>query len=172
MSKKIKTRLNKGAVSVFLVMILVPCLLVSSIFVDTGRVSLAKALTNSASDLALDSLLTNYDYDLKEWYGLAASCQTIEEFYEVSANYFLRTISSHGLTDDEIYLVSDYYSHAVNDDTIHDLINAQCVSNKDNMISAVDNANLSNPSLMKEQVVEFMKYRAPIELTTSLIERD
>lgn len=171
MSKKIKTRLSKGAVSVFLVMILVPCLLVSSIFVDTGRVSLAKALTNSASDLALDSLLTNYDYDLKEWYGLAASCQTIEEFYEVSANYFLRTISSHGLTDDEIYLVSDYYSHAVNDDTIHDLINAQCVSNKDNMISAVDNANLSNPSLMKEQVVEFMKYRAPIELTTSLIER-
>ena len=75
------------------------------------------------------------------------------------------------MTDDEIYLVSDYYSHAVNDDTIHDLINAQCVSNKDNMISAVDNANLSNPSLMKEQVVEFMKYRAPIELTTSLIER-
>ena len=171
MSKRNKARLSKGAVSVFLVMILVPCLLVSSIFVDTGRVSLAKALTNSASDLALDSLLTNYDYDLKEWYGLAASCQTIDEFYEVSADYFLRTISSHGLNDDEIYLVSDYYANAVNDDTIHDLVNAKCISEKNNMISAVENANLSNPSLMKDQVVEFMKYRAPIELTTSLIDR-
>ncbi len=161
----------KGAVSVFLVMILVPCLLVSSIFVDTGRVLLAKNTTRSAADLALDSLLTNYDYDLKEWYGLAASCQTINQFYEVSADYFLRTMQSKGLSDEEIYLVSDYYANATNDDTIFDLLNAKCLTKKDELIKKVKDANLTNPSMMKREIVEFMKYRAPIEITKDLIER-
>lgn len=38
------------------------------------------------------------------------------------------------------------------------------------MINAVDGANLTNPSIIKTQVVEFMKYRAPIELTTGIIQ--
>ena len=55
--------------------------------------------------------------------------------------------------------------------TIEDSAELQ-IKNIDNLVSLeTRNANLSNPSLMKEQVVEFMKYRAPIELTTSLIER-
>ena len=36
------TKKEKGAVSVFLVIILVPFMLVASIFVDVGRVSLSK----------------------------------------------------------------------------------------------------------------------------------
>lgn len=168
--KRIKIN-PKGVISVFLVIILVPCLLVSSIFVDTGRVMLAQSITRSAADLALDSLLTNYDFDLKEWYGLAASCQSIEEFYSISADYFLRTMQSKGLTDDEIYLVSDYYANATNDDTIYDLINAKCLTKKDDLISKVNNGDLTNDALMKREIVEFMKYRAPIELTKSIIER-
>lgn len=162
---------TRGAVSVFLVIILVPCMLVSSIFVDIGRVHLAKANNTTASDLALDSLLTNYDYDLKEWYGLAASCQSIEEFYSVSEDYFRRTISSKGLSGDEVFTTLDYIENAFEDDNITDLLNAECLTDEGSMISDVPDANLSNPTVMKKQVVEFMKYRAPIELTENLIER-
>lgn len=162
---------TRGAVSVFLVIILVPCMLVSSIFVDIGRVHLAKTNNTTASDLALDSLLTNYDYDLKEWYGLAASCQSIEEFYSVSEDYFRRTISSKGLSGDEVFTTLDYIENAFEDDNITDLLNAECLTDAGSMISDVPNANLSNPTIMKKQVVEFMKYRAPIELTEQLIER-
>ena len=52
-----KRSLSKGAVSVFLVLILVPCMLVSSIFVDLGRVQLSKSNAESAADLALNTLL-------------------------------------------------------------------------------------------------------------------
>ena len=160
---------TRGAVSVFLVMILVPCIVVTSLFVDLGRVQMSKSLATSASDLALNSLLTNYDADLNEWYGMVASCQNIEEFYEVSAQYFLRTISSQGLSEDEIILVSDYYAAATNDDTIYDLLKVESQTAPSVMISEVENANLANATIIKDQIVEFMKYRAPIEITTGLI---
>lgn len=167
----ITNKRTRGAVSVFLVMILVPCIVVTSVFVDLGRVHMSKSMAESASDLALNSLLTNYDSDLNEWYGMVASCQNIDEFYEKSAKFFLRTLSSQGLSDDEIYLLSDYYANATNDDTIYDLLQVECQTDTSGMISAVSGANLSNSTLIKEQVVEFMKYRAPIEMTTSIIDR-
>ena len=57
---------NRGAISVFLVIILVPCMLVSSVFVDISRVQLSRAVAESSADLALSTLMTYYDYDLNE----------------------------------------------------------------------------------------------------------
>ena len=65
----------RGAVSVFLIIILVPCLLFSSIFVDLSKVYLAESQAESAADLALNSLVSHFDYDLNDWYGMVASCQ-------------------------------------------------------------------------------------------------
>lgn len=36
-------------------------------------------------------------------------------------------------------------------------------------ISPVENGNLANPALEKQQIVEFMKYRAPVDLSSRLI---
>lgn len=171
-TKKIKKRKDKvrGAVSVFLVLILVPCIVVTSVFVDLGRVHMSKGLAESAADLALNTLMTNYDGDLSEWYGMVASCQTIEEFYDASALFFLRTVSSQGLSDEEIVLLSDYYAHVTNDDTIYDLLQVECQTEPSAMISEVSGANLANATLIKDQIVEFMKYRGPIEISTGLFQ--
>lgn len=166
-----KGKKQKGAISVFLSIILVPCIVVSSVFVDLSRVHLSKTTAESAADLALNSLLTNYDADLKDWYGMVASCQNIDDFYEASAGYFLRMLSSQGMSDEEILLLSDYYADATNDDTIYDLLKVECNTQSSGMITPVDGANLSNAAMIKEQVVEFMKYRAPIEIATNLVDR-
>ena len=162
---------TRGAVSVFLIVILVPCLLVTSVFVDLGRVKMSNGMAESAADLSLNSLLSNYDADLSEWYGMAASCQSIEEFYKISAQFFLRTITSQGLSDEEIILLSDYYANVTSDDTIYDLLQVECQTAIDSMITAVPDANLTNATLIKDQLVEFMKYRAPIALASGVIER-
>lgn len=164
-------RNTHGAVSVFLIIILVPSLLVASIFVDLGRVHMAKAMGESAADLALNSLLTNYDSDLKDWYGMVASCQNIDEFYKVSAEFFLRTISSQGMSEEEIFLLSDSFANVTGDDTIYDLLMIEPQTETTKIIEPVEGANLSNPTLIKDSIIEFMKYRAPIELTTNLIKR-
>lgn len=165
-------RNNRGAVSIFLILVLVPCIAISCIFVDLSRVELSKSSAEASADLALNTLLTNYDADLSEYYGLIGSCQNIEDFYTVSAEYFLRTISSQGLSDDEIHLLAGVYANATSDDTIYDLLQVECVSaDKTKLVSEVPNANLGNPAMLKDSVVEFMKYRAPIEMATTLIGR-
>ncbi len=164
-----KNKYVRGAVSVFLVMILVPCILVSSIFVDLGRVYMSKSVSQSTADLALNSLLTNYDADLSEWYGMIASCQDIEQFYEISAEFFLKTVTSQDLSAEDLATVSAYYAKMTDDDTIYDLLQMECLTDTSDMISEVEGANLSNPTLIKDQIVEFMKYRAPIEIASSLI---
>lgn len=172
---------DNGAVSVFLVLILVPCIAFSCLFVELGRVHMSKAMANSASDLALNSLLTNYDAELNEWYGLVASCQSIEEFYDVSAEFFLRTISSQGLDEDEIFLLSDYYSSVTGDESIFeigegekvisDLLRVEPAGEDSPKLAPVEEANFSKSTIIEEGVVEFMKYRAPIEITIDIIDR-
>ena len=165
-------RNNRGAVSIFLILVLVPCIAISCIFVDVSRVELSKSSAEASADLALNTLLTNYDADLSEYYGLIGSCQNIQDFYTVSAEYFLRTISSQGLSNDEIHLLAGVYANATSDDTIYDLLQVECVSaDKTKLVSEVPNANLGNPAMLKDSVVEFMKYRAPIEMATTLIAR-
>lgn len=164
-------RKKDGVVSVFLVIILVPCMFVSSLFVDLGKVSMSKAAAESAADLALNTLMTQYDYDLSEWYGLVASCQNIEEFYNVSADYFVRTMISQGMSDDEIKTVADYYAAATENDAIYDVLGVEVESDTEGIISEVEDANLANAALLKKQIVEFMKYRAPVKVVQSVVDR-
>lgn len=168
----IRNKKVKGAVSVFLIIILVPCIVVSTIFLDLGRVEMSKASAYASADNALNALMTNYDADLNEWYGMVASCQSIKEFYETSALFFLRNIESRDLSQEEIYLLADYYAAATQDDTIYDFLQVECNSSIDDIVGPADGKpNLTNATLVKDQIVEFMKYRAPIEIVTDLIDR-
>ena len=164
---------TRGAVSVFLVIILVPCIVASSLFVDLGRVYLSKSMADSAGDLAMNSLLANYDSVLNDWYGMAVSCQNIETFIAESERYFVEALKSSNLSDDEIYGLIDDISHTIGTDQIeiNDLLQIECQTESGNIITPVEGANLTNPTLLKEQIVEFMKYRGPIDLTESLIKK-
>lgn len=156
-------RQKNGAISIFLVIILVPCMMVSSLFVDIGRVHLSKGMANSSADLALNTLMTRYDADLKEFYGLAASCQSIDEFYSMSVDYFERTMTSQGLTEEEADLMVDEFKLAFTDLASRnpsDLLDVEVVDAT--VSSALDTSNMANPTLIKDGIIEFMKYRAPI----------
>ena len=53
---------RRGAISVFLVIVLVPMLVMSATMVDVSRVNLGNAMAVSAGDLTANTVLTNYDY--------------------------------------------------------------------------------------------------------------
>ena len=161
---------SRGAVSVFLVIILVPCLAITSVFVETGRVNLSKSLADSSADLALNSLLTNYDGDLMEWYGLMASCQDVNEFYKTTKTTFARALKSANLSEDEMMTVSAQIASMFKNEQVSDLLKIECDPDSVS-VKAVDNTSLENPAMMRDKIVEFMKYRGPIELTTRLIDR-
>lgn len=161
-------RENRGAVSIFLILVLVPCIAISCIFVDLARVDLAKSMAESAADLALNALLTNYDADLSEYYGLIGSEQEISKHFDAAKAYFLRNTQSQGLSEDEIKLLADSVSNLFDDSVVVDLLRT---TNQSASISVVPNANLGNPALLKDAIVEFMKYRGPIEIASGIIKR-
>lgn len=162
---------TRGAVSVFLVIILVPCMLVSSLFVDLGRVFLSKSMANSAGDLALNSLLTHYDSLLKDWYGMAVSCQSIDKFYKESGEFFLDMMKSQDLTDAQLATIVNEVTYGSDNKEIADLLQMECLGDASGLVSPVKGSSLADAAMMKSEIVEFMKYRAPIEMTESIIER-
>ncbi|MCQ2455535.1 MAG: DUF5702 domain-containing protein [Clostridia bacterium] len=175
--KKRKNDLQKGAISVFLTIILIPCIVISGMFVDLSRVKLSQGVATSSADLALNSLMANYDKDLSDYYGLMASCQNIEDFYEESAQFFLEALYSQGLSADDAESLLTYVSTLVNNETIHDLFQMEIQTETKDIVSGYKGGNSTEASLgtssviMKDQIVEFMKYRAPIGISSKIIQR-
>jgi hypothetical protein len=152
-------------VSVFLSVILTPCIVASGMFVDLSRVRLAGALTASAGDLALDSLLTRYDFELSEFYGLLASCQNIDEFYAAAETGFRGLIKSQGLSEEETdTLLAQIRALTGAGAGAADLLRIDAQAGEGGMFTPVPEANMANPALIKSGIVSFMKYRAPASL--------
>ena len=89
----------KGAVSIFLTIILVPMMTVSALFVDAGKVKLARGVAESAGDLTLNTALTDYDAMLKDMYGLFATSQNTDELFVKREDYYRTCITSSGISD-------------------------------------------------------------------------
>ena len=164
-------RKQHGAVSIFLVIILVPCLVFTSVFVDLGRSHMSKAMAESSGDLALHTLLTNYDGDLNEYYGMMASVQEIDQYYSTASYSFLRSMLSIPVDKAETFTIADYFNASFNDTKISNLLACEVLTSPTSIVGPVAGANLTNAALLKVQVVEFMKYRAPIELAKGVIGR-
>ncbi len=168
----LQLRQNRGMISVFLIMILVPCMLVASIFVDISRVWLGRGAAESAADLTLNTLMTFYDYDLSQNYGLMGACQDIDQYYSAMSAYFDQALHSREVEDDEIQLLYQRVTKEIggrfDNETISDLLRIQ--NGEMAEVSAVEGAHMRNSAILQKQIVEFMKYRAPIIIVQELAE--
>ncbi len=167
-------KFQRGAISVFLTIILVPCIIMTSLFVDLARVRYAKGVATSAGDLALNSLMSYFDADLVDFYGMVASCQTIEQFYEETEEYFYRALYAQGLEDEDIDSLLADLNRYMTDSNTYDLLDmeVQVTGSDEKLIGSVPGASLGESSvLIKDQIVEFMKYRAPVEIISGIVER-
>lgn len=161
---------NNGAVSVFLVIILVPMLVVTSLFVDVGRVHLGQAMVDSAGDLVLNTAMTQFDAKLNEYYGLLGTCKSEDEIKNVSQKFYKESIVSAGLSDEDANdLVSQLMGMFGEDiGEVSDLMNLELVEDSFEL-KKVANSGFNNPAIVKTQVINFMKYRSPINGVLNLL---
>ena len=161
---------TKGAVSIFLVIILVPMMMVSSLFIDAGKVKLSNGVIESAGDLSMNTALTDYDTKLKDLYGLMATAQDTEELYEKLEDYYRSCITSSGVgtedADNFVDMIMAQLRLTAEDDNTADILNMELL---DFDVSKREDATLCNPVVMEKEIVEFMKYRAPINTGLSFI---
>lgn len=161
---------TKGAISIFLVIILVPMMTVSSLFVDAGKVKLARGVAESAGDLTLNTALTDYDTMLKDMYGLFATAQDTEELFGKLEDYYRTCITSSGVSEEDaqgyVDQIMSQLGLVADGDNTSDVLNMELV---DFDVSKRTDATLANATIMEKQIVDFMKYRAPINTGLSFI---
>ncbi len=168
---------TKGAVSVFLIMIMLPMMLFSWLMIDSARIKLATARVVNATDLTINTALSNYDNILKDMYGLFAMSQSKEELFENLDEYYTRNLQVAGLDED----TASYLSNNIINNLLSLDLNSEPEFPYADFIKPIPTDNsfstkryytssLANPEIMKDQIVNFMKYRAPLGVGLKLLE--
>lgn len=139
---------NRGVITVFVTLIMVPIVVFTGTMVDLARLKLYSSLAVVTADGYGEAVLSEYDNVLKEMYGLFSVTQsedgkkTIEKYAKQAAYAF----NPNG-DDGKLSGFMPYKNATVK------------VSH-----SAVEGATLSNPNVLLSQISAFMKFRAAQEL--------
>lgn len=172
MSKRVK-----GSISVLLTMILLPMMTYATMIIDASRLQLVRNNIAGAGDLALNAIMSEYNIMLEEMYGLFANTTSEEELQDVLKSYFQQTIEGRFLPQ----LRND---HAMVQDTVNKMLDLAMNKNgytregitdflalqlQDFSASAVTGSALANPAAMKRQITEYMKYRGPVSIGSTLL---
>lgn len=137
---------NKGAITVFISIVLSAILLVVGVFSDAARISLAHSHIKRANKTAISSILACYNNQLKDEYGLFGVYQDNDTIRESYVEYFTKNLNIYNKKD----FLYDFYVENIN-------IGQQY--------------NLENRDIFEKQIIEFMKYRAPYELVSDLLSK-
>lgn len=141
---------HRGAISVFLTLILLPTLVFGGLVTDAARIYGSESLISEAGELAMNAGLSQYDRELKDDYGLMVMERTPEEMSDDLEQYFINTIRASNLEGAE---------------DVASLIDLKCDS-----FSAynVEGSQIYRTEAEKQQILEYMKYRAPVCLGEDL----
>lgn len=172
-------RKNRGSISIFLLLVLLPMVTYATMIIDASRLQSAKTEISGAGDLAMSSAMADYEATLHELYGLFAMSPDEEQLKKNVQSYFEKNIrNSLGDEADKDYIkksakkITDMAFSSdeidINDYDFDNLINM----NPENInASYVTDSSLANPYILKRQIMEFMKYRGPISCVNNILSK-
>lgn len=144
---------NHGTISVFLCLILLPVILVGGLTVDASRIALSKVVISDAGEMAMNAGLAQYNEELHDEYGLLVMNESPEAMSGQLEDYFNMSLNGSGLPDGEDYQkILDMLAESF------EAIN-------------VAGSEIYRTEVEKQQIIEYMKYRAPICLTELVLEK-
>lgn len=135
----------RGSITVFISIVLSSIFLVVGAFTDAARIRLAHSQVQRANQAALSSVLACYNNQLKDQYGLFGVFQDHESLYDCFEEYFTQNLN----------LGSQDILYGFNIESI----------------GLEQPLNLENTDIFENQIMEFMKYRAPYEIATDLLSK-
>lgn len=144
---------KKGAISVFLTVILLPMLIVALLANDAARIYCAKSVIADAGEMAMNAALAQYNAELKDAYGLIAMDKQPSSMQGELEKYFTASLNGNGLS-----CSGDYKQ-------ILDLVEQN--------FDAIDieASKLYKTEVEKQQILEYMKYRAPVCIAELVLDK-
>ena len=144
---------KKGAISVFLTVILLPMLIVALLANDAARIYCAKSVIADAGEMTMNAALAQYNAELKDTYGLIAMDKQPSSMQGELEKYFTASLNGNGLSSS-----GDYKQ-------ILDLVEQN--------FDAIDieASKLYKTEVEKQQILEYMKYRAPVCIAELVLDK-
>ncbi|OCT14282.1 hypothetical protein A8709_25990 [Paenibacillus pectinilyticus] len=142
-------RAENGAVSVYLILIIVPIFLFQAVLIDFARIKVAEKETESAVQAAARSVMSSFDTDLQKrgLYGMGLSQEASEQLF---GDVFIRNLSSS---------VSAKGFHFIDTHSLEDSTRVTPVY------------SLANHVIFERQLTQDMKIKAPIEYTLEIVDK-
>lgn len=143
----------RGGISVFLCLMLLPMIIFGGMVTDAARIYGSESLISEAGELAMNAALSQYSTELKDDYGLLVMEKNPSTISSDLEEYFVNTIKASGLAGAE---------------DINALIDLNCESFN---AYGVEGSQIYYTEAEKQQILEYMKYRAPVCLGEDLLEK-
>ena len=144
---------KKGAISVFLSVILLPMLIVALLATDAARIYCAKSVIADAGEMAMNAALAQYNAKLKDEYGLIAMDKEPSSMQGDLEKYFTASLNGDGL------------SNSGNYKQVLDLMEQSFE------VIDVEASKVYKTEVEKQQILEYMKYRAPVCMADMVLDK-
>ena len=154
---------------------------------DASRLQTVRSNIAGAGELTLNAIMSDYNVALEEMYGLFANTTLMdaenpeeknEKIARALQSYFQQTIEGRFLPEvgrdgefvqNTINSLVDKGMRATNRADEEDLTDFLKVQLENFTADPVSGSALANPNTLKRQIVEYMKYRGPISVASTLL---
>ncbi len=143
---------NKGAVTIFVTILLIPSIIVSGMAVDLSRIYTMQSIFQDANQLAANALLTQYQEMLQDVYGLYGIMEEDPILGKLLDEYIQVSILGEDWQDSSIFKLFEGSG-----------LTSKTTFNKDK--------SLRNPEVVRRQIEEYVKYRAPVIIIDEIWDR-
>lgn len=161
----------KGAISIFLCIILISNTALIGVLVDGARWRMARAESEAALDSAASSVLSYYNQLLYDLYGLfATDSMTEEEITSLLTQYTEKTLGIAEVPESSVRQINQSIYTALTGQAAAQagLTPFQAYDYEITVNMEPDRVSLANTDAVESQIIDHMKYRAPISLVSGV----
>ncbi|MCL2226602.1 MAG: DUF5702 domain-containing protein [Oscillospiraceae bacterium] len=146
---------TKGAVTVFITLLLIPAMLISGTAVDLARIHTAHSTIQNANQLAANTMLTQYKALLYDIYGIMGIAEDDPILWKLLDDYIKVAVFGEEHQDRSLGTFQIFYGSNI---TLEEPY-------------FPEDKNLRNEDVLRRQIEEYMKFRGPVLLVQELLER-
>ena len=144
----------KGAVTVFVTLLLIPAILVSGTAVDLARIHTARSIMQDANQLAANSVLSQYNALLNDLYGLFGVAEDDPILGQLLNDYISVSVFGESGQDRSLGTLQLFYGSSLS------LAEP----------NFAPDMNLRNEDVLRRQIEEYMKFRGPVIIVQDVLE--
>ena len=145
---------TKGAVTVFVTLLLIPAVLISGTAVDLARILTSRSVLQDANQLAANSVLTQYNALLYDLYGLFGVAEDDPILGKLLDDYIRVSVFGESAQDKTLGTLQLFYGSDL--------------SLKETDFAA--DMDLENEAVLRRQIEEYMKFRGPVIIVKEVLE--